>query len=229
MASLSTDKRGNVSVYVLMTNGKRRPVRLGRVGRQKAEGIRAHIGELERSVLRGLYPSPEARTWLAGAVGEMRDKLAAVGLCEATDQQVATVGSFGRRWLEMKGKTVKPATLVHLRQSVTTLTEYFRPDRKLSSVTAADADEWRAWALGTRKPKLSEATTQKRACEIHSLFAFARRAGACGLYRRLDHRRREHWWGCSGAALCVAVYRCCGCGAGDLFLQADCEWWLRLC
>jgi integrase len=178
MASLSTDARGNVAVYVTLPDGRRRPVRLGKVGQQRARRYRVHIAELEKAKQHGLEPATDTRAWLAGVKGELRERMARAGLCEPAELHDATLGDFGERYLKMKAKTVKAGTMIHLRQSMSTMTEYFGVDHKLSTVSAADADEWRAWARGERSFKLAEATCQKRASEIHSMFAFAQRAGA---------------------------------------------------
>jgi len=61
MATLTIDKAGNASVYVTLPGGKRKPVRLGKAGRQRADRIRAHLSELETARLRGIEPAASAR------------------------------------------------------------------------------------------------------------------------------------------------------------------------
>jgi integrase len=178
MASLTIDKRGNAAVYILTPDGRRRPVRLGKVGRQRAERIRGNISELEAAARRGIEPTAAARAWLLGIKGELRERLASAGLCESAELHDVTLGDFAATWLAMKGKTVKSQTLVRVTQGVTTLKEYFTADRKLASIKAGDADEWRAWALGERKRRLAEATLRKRTSDARELFAFAIRKGA---------------------------------------------------
>jgi len=71
MASLSTDKTGNVSIYVTLADGRRRPIRLGKAGRQRAERIRSHMSELERALKLRIEPAIETRAWLVSEAGEL--------------------------------------------------------------------------------------------------------------------------------------------------------------
>lgn len=178
MASLTTDKRGNAAVYVTMPDGARRPVRLGNVGPDRAKRLRDHITELERKMLQGIEPRIETRAWVAELTGDLRDRMARIGLCDPAERRDATLEAFSKQWLAMKGKTVKPQTLVRVKQGAATLIEYFKADRKIATIRAGDADEWRAWALGERKPQLAEATLRKRSSDARDLFAFAIRKGA---------------------------------------------------
>ena len=67
MASLTTDENGNVAVYVTMSNGRRRPVRLGKMDAKEAGTIRDHIAEIELSRASCIDPRITTRTWLEAA------------------------------------------------------------------------------------------------------------------------------------------------------------------
>jgi hypothetical protein len=164
MASLSIDKNGNASVYVKMPEGGRRPVRLGKVGRQKAQRIKGHVAELESARLNGYEPAAETRTWLGRLTGDLRERLAAVELAQREEK--ATLGAFLDSYFEKRRATLKPYTVNRMRQSMRHAREYFGEDKPLRDITEADAEDYRAHLL----TKLSEATVRKHCGDCRTWF-----------------------------------------------------------
>jgi len=143
MATLTIDKAGNASVYVTLPGGKRKPVRLGKAGRQRADRIRAHLSELETARLRGIEPAASARAWVAGIKGKLRQRVAAVGLCVAEDHTGATLGAFIDGYLRQR-RDIKPGTLKVYQQARRHVVRFLGEDRALATVTPTDADAYRA-------------------------------------------------------------------------------------
>ncbi len=187
MASLSIDSNGNATIQITTVDGRRFPVRIGKVGRQRAERIKDHVGELELTRRGGIEPSAATRTWLADVKGPLRSRLVRAGLCDPDKQRDLTLGGLTEQWQALKQKTVKPQTLVRLKQGPATLIEHFGADRRIDSINAGDADEWRAWALGSRDRRLSEATLRKRTSDARDLFGFALRKGFISGQNPFDH------------------------------------------
>jgi len=203
MAGLTIDKNGTAAVYVKLRDGRRKPVRLGRLARRKAETIRGHVAELEAAAVNGLTPAAEARRWRDATTGTLRSRLVAVGLAEPEDDATpATLGAFAEAWLTWKAATVKTSTMTRAKQARRLLVERFGADRLLARITPGDADDWRAWLLGTREAgTLAEATVRRRTADARELFAYASRKGVHpGLnpFEHLptgdvvDHRRQFH-------------------------------------
>jgi integrase len=172
MASLTFDKSGNAAVYVRLRAGGRRPVRLGNVGRQKAERIRAHISELESAALNGTTIDAQTRQWLADVTGDLRDRLAKCGLCESAPGIVG-IGTFTANYLAQR-VDVKQSTLIALQQARRHLVRYMGEDKPVQSVTTADADAYRADLIGR---KMAKATLAKWCRVARHFFEVAKRRG----------------------------------------------------
>ena len=183
MASMTTDGNGNVAVYVRLRDGRRKPVRLGKMAKRKAEQVAAHVGELEAAARAGLEPVPATRAWLAEVEGVLRERLVACGLAEPLEaKQAATLGGLVAEWMAQKAVNKAPNTVRRLGQSRRNLLLFFGPGRNPDTVTAGDADDWRAWMRGTGDGQrgLAEATTRKATCDARDLYAYGRRKGLVG-------------------------------------------------
>ncbi|BAM03928.1 phage integrase family protein [Phycisphaera mikurensis NBRC 102666] len=183
MASMTTDPRGNVRVYVRLRDGRRRAVWLGKMAKRRAEQVAAHVGELEAAGAAGLEPTPPTRAWLSRVEGTLRERLVACGLAEPLEAAAtATLGELSEAWLKTKAATKKPNTVRRLGQSRRYLLEHFGADRNPDTVTAGDADDWRAWMRGTGPGRkgLAEATTRKTTGDLRDLFRYGRRKKLVG-------------------------------------------------
>ncbi len=172
MASLTYDKSGNAAVYVRLRNGRRRPVRLGDVGRQSAERIRGHISELEAAMLKGISTDPQTRAWLVTVTGALRDRLAKCGLCESAPGVVG-IGSFVDAYLAQR-LDVKPTTIIVLKQARRHLVRFLGEDKPVDSVTSNDADAYRATLIGRG---MAKATIAKWCRIARHFFDVAKRRG----------------------------------------------------
>ena len=148
MASLTIDTNGNAAVYVTTPDGRRRPVRLGKVGKQRAERIRDHLTELEKATRYGIEASPEPRSWLVGVTGELRERLARAGLCKA--QVTATLAAFTQAYIDGR-VDIKPRTRTNLEQARAYMLGYFDGNRPLRDIGAGDAQDFRLDLIGQDK------------------------------------------------------------------------------
>jgi len=148
VATLTIDKSGNAAVHVIMANGKRRPVRLGKAGRQRAERIRGHLAELEAEARNGVEPTTQTRAWLADVTGELRERMASAGLCKA--QESATLDAFTRTYIDNR-VDIKPRTRTNLEQARGYLLGYFDGGRSMRNFIAGDAEDFRLHLIGQGK------------------------------------------------------------------------------
>ena len=166
MSSISSDKQGNRSIYVKGPDGRRRPVRLGKVAMKQARTAQGYIDDLERAANSGTTPAERTNAWVAEVGDELHDRLARVGLVKPRSS--ARLGEFIDDYTAKRKAAVKPATLIRMEQASGHLVGYFGADKPLSAVTSADADDFRAHLLATRKTRggdgekgLSEATVRR--------------------------------------------------------------------
>jgi hypothetical protein len=83
MTSLSLDLNGNGTIHVTTIQGRRYPIRLGKVGRQRAERVREHVAEPESARRSGVEPSAISRASLQDVEGKLRDRLVRAGYAAA--------------------------------------------------------------------------------------------------------------------------------------------------
>lgn len=178
MASLILDKNGGAVVRIRTPDGRRFPVRLGRLAKSRAQKIASHIAELEQCGKTGVEPDSSTRAWLEGVDGELRDRLVRAGFCDnAANYRHVGLGDFADIWIAWKSATVKESTVTRIKQAKRLLIEFFG-DRKVASLTPGDGDDFRAWMIGKRTRPLAEATARKRASDVRDMFDYARRKGA---------------------------------------------------
>ena len=152
MASLANDPGGRRRILFLDPDGDRKTIRLGKISRRHAEGVKLRIEDLAGAKLSGCAPSDETSRWLATIDDGLRDKLAAVGLAEPRrPKPKATLGLFLADYIGSRAK-LKPNTLRNYRQTEKRLIDYFGPDKPLHDITPGDADRWREKMLAQLSP-----------------------------------------------------------------------------
>ncbi len=184
MASVSPDpKTGLPRVQFAGLDGKRKTLRLGRVSMNNAIVISNHVEEIVNQVL---YPRPLARAtaeWLADLSPQMEKKLLGVGLIHPSEAaKEITLGAFLDAYL-VRRSDVKAGTAVFYGHTKRNLIDVFGPDRPLSGITPADADDFRRHLQtavadapteknGTKpaKKKVLAAATVARRCSLARTF-----------------------------------------------------------
>src|SRR3954462_13489391 len=94
---------------------------------------------------------PTTADWLRGLDDDFYALLASRGLCDprqstepAQEPKRVTLGEFIDGYIAGRDDA-KPATRVVYGHTRRCLVEFFRPDKPLSSITAAEAKDWRRW------------------------------------------------------------------------------------
>jgi len=174
MASISTDKKGLRRILFVGADGKRHPIRLGRVPIKTARTIKTHVEALAAAALGGHAPDPETSAWVGSRDSVLYDKLAAVGLVSPREPkpeaQATALGDFLDQYIA--GRTdVKPRTRINLDQARRNLLRFFGAERRLDNIAPGDADDFRLDLMG----RLSENTARRHCGRAKQFFRAAHR------------------------------------------------------
>jgi integrase len=173
MASISNDSGGTRRILFVAPDGSRRCVRLGRVPLKTAEAFRVRVEALLAAKLAGSPVDAETARWLGELPDRMRDRLARAGLCEPRARAARiTLGELLSGF--SRSVDVKPATRVRMKQAESALLQHFGPERDVSTIREADADEWRA---SLTKAGYAQATVSRTVRYSKQIFRWAMRRG----------------------------------------------------
>lgn len=144
MASVSNDRNGTRRILFVAPDGKRRAIRLGRIGQRDAESIARHVEALLAASIAGTpIPRPTA-VWLDGIGARLRAKLAKVGLCQG--RASLALGEFLTGYVDGRND-VGQATAMVLRQAARRVIAVLGADTRLDAVTPEDAARFKAWLI----------------------------------------------------------------------------------
>src|SRR5262245_42898238 len=156
MASVINRPDGHRWIQFVDPAGKRQTVRLGKANVKSANNVCNRIEQLLAAKITGTPIDRDLAGWLADLEDTLRNKLAAVGLCEARES--AQLGAFIKRYVD--GRTdVKPATKEIWRQGEKGLIEFFGANKPLRDVTPGQADRYKQYLIGKQ---LAPMTIRKR-------------------------------------------------------------------
>jgi len=146
MASLSKDAGGRKRIVVKSPDGKRRPIRLGKMSVKDAQSILTRISTLESSAISGIPLDTETAAWVGSRTDTFYGKLAAVGLVPRREPkgkaEAETLGGFLDAYMD--GRTdIKPSTICNLNQAKRNLVRFFGAEKPLADISPGDADEFR--------------------------------------------------------------------------------------
>ena len=158
MASVSTSKTGTRAVLVVCPDGRRRPIRLGRVTKAEALEIRRHIENLLAHRFHGLALPGSTAEWVNGVTGRLRQRLAVCGLADAL-ASAPTLGAWLTRYIEGRGD-VAANTRLKYEAAEKELLHHFGADKPLDAIGPGDAEDFNVW-LRTKRG-LSEGTARRR-------------------------------------------------------------------
>lgn len=187
MASLGRykGKDGRIYMRVLFVDpddGRRRTLRLGHLGKEKAAEVKGMIERLIKSRATGT-PDVVAAAWLASLPETSCKRLVKVHLAEprATPSpepksepapaSKPRLGHFLDSYVESRND-LKVQSIVVLGHTVRNLKDFFGSDRDLTTITAGDADLFRSYLLGLG---LAAATVARRCGIARQFFRSARR------------------------------------------------------
>jgi len=157
MASIGNDKGLRRILFVCPKDASRKTVRLGRMSKRDAEGIKLHVEQLITASITGHALDSKTSQWLRELPDFLHDRMAGVGIVQA--REAVRLADFTRRYID--GRTdLKPASIVKLEQARDALVSFFDGEKPLRRITAGDAQDWR---LSLIKRELSKATVQRLA------------------------------------------------------------------
>ena len=144
MASIRTKPTGSKAIQIVMPDGARRAIGIGKVGFKAAESFRVHVGHIESAHVGGHPIPPATAKWVAQTKPQVRRRLEELGMIEPqAEQEGLTIHDLIERYLA--DLTVKPRTIVRYRNHTQPLRDYFGNGRDVAGITAGDADRWLRW------------------------------------------------------------------------------------
>ena len=139
MASIIDDPNGRRRIQFVAPDGSRKAIRLGKIDRKSAEAINRHVEGLLSAKMSGQPVPRDTASWLTGISEPLKQKLAAVGLIEAStasvtiDDLLATY--LARGDVKVSTKSIRKVWGERLRENL--------GNRPIASITAADANALR--------------------------------------------------------------------------------------
>jgi integrase len=119
---------------------KRQGIRLGKVTKKQAEDFKSKVDALEGALITGAALEPAIVLWIAELPQDVVNELAHKGLIEA--KKATTLGKFLDEYLAGR-PDVKRNTRLHGYYTMENLKTFFGAERKLETITAADADDFK--------------------------------------------------------------------------------------
>ena len=162
MASGNRNSKRLRRIFFTTSDGRRKSVRLGSMTDRQFVKIEPKIKDLATAAKLGITPSEESSRWLATVDGELRNRLAKVGLADVRDSTL--LAEFIESFIQRRINVVKESTILVDRLAQRSLVSFFGEKKTLLTITEGDAEDFRNFLLGNG---LSEATTRKR-CQIAS-------------------------------------------------------------
>lgn len=152
--------------FFLTPNGPRKIIRLGRMSKAAAESIKSKVEAIVGDLLANRPHDAEVSKWLGGLSETMLARFRRAGLADGVGLAHVTLGTFMDRFFASLGG--KPATRISYGNVRRNLELYFTASRAIRSITAADADAWRAWLAADQK--LGSATVSRRVIAARTMW-----------------------------------------------------------
>jgi integrase len=172
MATIGNDTNGRKRILFVAGDGSRKTIRVGKATTRQAEAFKLKVEALIGSTITGSVDDEVSR-WLAGLPDSLHNRLAAVGLVKPRNASNAALGGFIDAFIAGR-PDMKLHTLLNMRQVRRWLVDFFGESHDLRTITAADAEDWRAFML---KGKLGENTIRRHVGRARQLFKAAIRRG----------------------------------------------------
>ncbi|MEM6553961.1 MAG: tyrosine-type recombinase/integrase [Planctomycetota bacterium] len=153
-------------------DGRRRSVRLGKVSKANAEGVKLKVEQLSACSTTGQPIPRDLALWLRDLDDKLHGKLAASHLVQP--RVAATLGPFLDEWITAR-VDVQKATRETYHRAALHLVQFFGRDCDLRKLDPAGADRWRVWLTGERG--LAEATARKSVQIAKQIMKVAMRRG----------------------------------------------------
>ncbi len=172
MASVMTEQNGTCLIQFVDGAKRRRSVRFGKTKPRTIDMIKVRIEQMVKCQKLGMPFDPELQQWLQGLADPLHEKFAKAGLVEARKvHQTTTLAAFLDDFLARRSD-MKPATISVWQQSMRNLKGYFGLDRDITTISEADAIEFRQHLV---TQGLATTTVSKRLQFVRTFFHDARR------------------------------------------------------
>lgn len=169
MASITTESNGHRRLLFTDSDGRRKSIRLGKLGFKSAQTIARHIESLLAAREHADPVPPVTAVWIKSIGETLRSKLAQVGLVD--QHKKVQLGEFLNEYI-LSRPDIKPATREVWQQPCRNLRDYFGADKPLRSITPGDGDRFKAWLM---TQPLATATIAKRLSFARTFFHVARK------------------------------------------------------
>lgn len=153
MASLSTNSNGQHRILFVNAKGQRKPIWLGKVPVKWAESFQSRVESIASAQMLGQPLNRDLSAWLAELADKHYAKLVKAELVQPRNQAGLeqpvgpTLGEFIDEFTKGR-RDVKPGTQTNYRICRAKLIAFFGESRSLDSITALDADQFRASCKG---------------------------------------------------------------------------------
>lgn len=175
MASIATSPKGHRRILFYWADRTRRTVHLGKCSMSDATKVKLRVESLFLSKLNGGDPKPDDAKWLLNEGRFVREKLAAVGLCESAEPPPTgpTLAEFLEDFMKRNGPSKKPATRVVWQQVINALNLHLPKGIMLADFTAGHAKGF-LQTMSTQGSKASDKAKKLSSTTIHKRVSFAR-------------------------------------------------------
>ena len=146
MASVATEPGGRRRILFEAPDGKRKTLRLGKVSKRAADGVKDRVEQLLESLVFKRAMPADLAEWVAALPAKLANRMARVGLIPKPGERPAALtlnehlaDFFARR------TDVKASTLAQWELAKGNLLAYFDATRPLASITAGEAADFARW------------------------------------------------------------------------------------
>ena len=164
MASITNQPGGKRMIQIVLQDGRRTSIRLGKVSQRHAELIKHHIEDLASAQRVGQPPEPHTKHWVQSIDDKLRKSLERCGLID--EGTVVSLGDLIDAYLERR-TDLKPKSRAYLSNASDKLIAYFGREKLIHTISPAEAMDWRRWILDQG---LSEATARTYARGAKQIF-----------------------------------------------------------
>jgi integrase len=172
MASIARDPDGRKRILFTAPDGKRKPIRLGKVSQRAAEATKYRVEQLLESLNLKRPMEADLAEWVNKLEPRMAKKLANVGLIPEPEAKAAAIlGPFMQSYMDGRAD-LKQATKIVRGQVIRDLNEFFGESRDIGTILAGHADDFKQWLIGRG---LAPTTIHKRLQVARSFFLAMRR------------------------------------------------------
>jgi len=178
MATIRTKPTGSKAIQVVLGDGSRRAIGIGKPSKKNADSYCHYIGKLEAAALSGTGLEPATAKWVSSTKPNVRKRLEELSLIEpapeSEEADTVSVESLVQKYLAELD--VKPRTVTRYRNQTAFLRDHFCECDDSTELTAGDGERFLKW-LRRKKKKNGEPLSQNYIHKIvktsRQVFAFA--------------------------------------------------------